>query len=264
MYPGREAVGLGLLDTLAMHRPPCSQDGCSFRKLVLHLNCKKITRRTGFASKCRRKQRQSSTKNRGETKLQDHRLTMSSPLLLPKRGELFWYADYILYYHEDGKLTQTLFPIRFYLSAMDCRSSQFLSWRQWVLRSPPSLEMPALRTGLLPAGSRPSQSALPSGQLVGEHHEWQESGTDNSDENNSGANTDMLGRRWFLIAGQVICFVGHMVISRASSGDMIIAGMAVGGFGAALCQMAAFALPELLPNKWRHIGTGHFEMVLCA
>ena len=64
----------------------------------------------------------------------------------------------------------------------------------------------------------------------------------------------MLGRRWFLIAGQVICFVGHMIISRASSGDMVIAGMAVDGFGAAMSQMAAFALPELLPNKWRHIG----------
>jgi hypothetical protein len=24
------------------------------------------------------------------------------------------------------------------------------------------------------------------------------------------------------------------------------------GFGAGNCQLAAFALPELLPNKWRH------------
>jgi hypothetical protein len=30
--------------------------------------------------------------------------------------------------------------------------------------------------------------------------------------------------------------------------------MAITGFGAANCQMAAFALTELLPNKWRHIG----------
>lgn len=35
---------------------------------------------------------------------------------------------------------------------------------------------------------------------------------------------------------------------------MIIVGMALLGFGGANCQMAAFALPELLPNKWRHIG----------
>jgi hypothetical protein len=30
--------------------------------------------------------------------------------------------------------------------------------------------------------------------------------------------------------------------------------MAITGFGAANCQMAAFAVSELLPNKWRHIG----------
>ena len=35
---------------------------------------------------------------------------------------------------------------------------------------------------------------------------------------------------------------------------MVIAGMALVGWGAGCCQMAAFALPELLPNKWRHIG----------
>ena len=30
--------------------------------------------------------------------------------------------------------------------------------------------------------------------------------------------------------------------------------MAVAGFGAANCQMAAYSLSELIPNKWRHIG----------
>ena len=70
----------------------------------------------------------------------------------------------------------------------------------------------------------------------------------------AGANTDMLGRRWFLIAGQVICTIGHIVVGTAQSNPQIIAGMTVCGLGAALCQMAAFALPELLPNKWRHIG----------
>lgn len=70
----------------------------------------------------------------------------------------------------------------------------------------------------------------------------------------AGANTDMLGRRWFLIAGQAICFIGHLITATAQSNTQIIAGMATEGFGAALCQMAAFALPELLPNKWRHIG----------
>jgi hypothetical protein len=69
-----------------------------------------------------------------------------------------------------------------------------------------------------------------------------------------GANTDLLGRRWFLVGGNLICFVGHITVGTAKTTNAIIAGMAITGFGAANCQMAAFALTELLPNKWRHIG----------
>ncbi|BCS23521.1 peroxiredoxin prx5 [Aspergillus puulaauensis] len=69
-----------------------------------------------------------------------------------------------------------------------------------------------------------------------------------------GPNSDLLGRRWFLVLGNLICFVGHVIVASAKNTNQIIAGLAVSGFGAANCQMAAFALPELLPNKWRHIG----------
>lgn len=69
-----------------------------------------------------------------------------------------------------------------------------------------------------------------------------------------GANTDLLGRRWFLVGGNLVCFVGHIVVGTAKTPNAVIAGMAVTGLGAANCQMAAFALTELLPNKWRHIG----------
>jgi MFS family permease len=64
----------------------------------------------------------------------------------------------------------------------------------------------------------------------------------------------MLGRRWFLVMGSLICAIGHLIVGVAKNSNTIIAGMAVTGFGAALCQMATFALTELLPNKWRHIG----------
>ncbi len=64
----------------------------------------------------------------------------------------------------------------------------------------------------------------------------------------------MLGRRWFLVIGNLVSTVGHIVVASATNGNAVIAGMAVAGFGGANCQMAAFALPELLPNKWRHIG----------
>ncbi|KAL4989900.1 fungal trichothecene efflux pump [Aspergillus falconensis] len=69
-----------------------------------------------------------------------------------------------------------------------------------------------------------------------------------------GPNTDLLGRRWFLVLGNLVCFVGHVIVASAKNTNQIIAGLAVSGFGGANCQMAAFALPELLPNKWRHIG----------
>lgn len=78
----------------------------------------------------------------------------------------------------------------------------------------------------------------------------------------AGANTDMLGRRWFLIVGQLICTIGHIVVGTAHANTQIIVGMAIAGFGAALCQMAAFALPELLPNKWRHIGVVLADMAV--
>lgn len=70
----------------------------------------------------------------------------------------------------------------------------------------------------------------------------------------SGANTDLLGRRWFLVGGNIICTVGHLLIGTSKSTTALIAGMAIVGVGGANCQMAAFALGELLPNKWRHIG----------
>lgn len=69
-----------------------------------------------------------------------------------------------------------------------------------------------------------------------------------------GPNTDLLGRRWFLVGGNLICFIGQVIIGASKSAGMVTAGMTVVGFGAANCQMAAFAVGELLPNKWRHIG----------
>jgi len=68
-----------------------------------------------------------------------------------------------------------------------------------------------------------------------------------------GANSDLFGRRWFLIFGNVLLFVGHLMGGVAKNGTTMIAGFALIGFGAGNAQLAAFALPELLPNKWRHI-----------
>ncbi|CAK4033716.1 Major facilitator superfamily domain, general substrate transporter [Lecanosticta acicola] len=82
-----------------------------------------------------------------------------------------------------------------------------------------------------------------------------------------GPHTDTLGRRWFLVGGNFVTFIGHLVVASAkyntsSGAGQITAGMVIIGFGGANCQMAAFALPELLPNAWRHIGVVFADLVV--
>lgn len=67
-----------------------------------------------------------------------------------------------------------------------------------------------------------------------------------------GANSDLFGRRWFIIGGNVLLFIGFFVGGTAKDNSAMIAAFALIGFGAGNAQLAAFALPELLPNKWRH------------
>lgn len=69
-----------------------------------------------------------------------------------------------------------------------------------------------------------------------------------------GANSDLFGRRWFLVGADVFLFVGSILCATANNNKQMIAGWAIFGFGAGNAQLAAFALPELLPNKHRHIG----------
>ncbi|KAH8902476.1 MFS general substrate transporter [Coniochaeta sp. PMI_546] len=68
-----------------------------------------------------------------------------------------------------------------------------------------------------------------------------------------GANSDLFGRRWFIIGGNVLLLIGFIIGGTAKSNRNLLVGMAFIGFGAGNAQLAAFALPELLPNKWRHI-----------
>lgn len=67
-----------------------------------------------------------------------------------------------------------------------------------------------------------------------------------------GANSDLFGRRNFILLGNVLVFVGAIVGATSRHIGQTIAAHVVIGFGAGNCQLATFALPELLPNKWRH------------
>lgn len=69
-----------------------------------------------------------------------------------------------------------------------------------------------------------------------------------------GANSDLFGRRAFILFGNVLVLIGSILGGTSQSIGQSITAHAFLGFGGGNCQMAAFALPELLPNKWRHIG----------
>ncbi|KAF2404505.1 MFS general substrate transporter [Trichodelitschia bisporula] len=70
----------------------------------------------------------------------------------------------------------------------------------------------------------------------------------------AGANSDIFGRRLFLLAGNVICCLGFILSATAKEPMQFTAGLAVTGFGGGACQMAMCSIPELMPNKYRHIG----------
>ncbi|KAL4896041.1 MFS general substrate transporter [Aspergillus ambiguus] len=67
-----------------------------------------------------------------------------------------------------------------------------------------------------------------------------------------GANSDLFGRRWFIIGGNVLEFIGFITAGTATNNTSLIVGCAFIGFGGGNAQLAAFAVPELLPSKWRH------------
>lgn len=50
----------------------------------------------------------------------------------------------------------------------------------------------------------------------------------------------------------MLLFIGFIVGGTAKNNNAAIAAFGLIGFGAGNAQLAAFALPELLPNKWRH------------
>ncbi|ERS98189.1 uncharacterized protein SPSK_06068 [Sporothrix schenckii 1099-18] len=70
----------------------------------------------------------------------------------------------------------------------------------------------------------------------------------------AGTNSDLFGRRIFLLFGNAVCCVGFIVTATAHGSQQFIAGLAITGFGGGFCQMAMCSIPELMPNKYRHIG----------
>lgn len=71
--------------------------------------------------------------------------------------------------------------------------------------------------------------------------------------------SDMFGRRWFFIAGNILALIGGIVCSTAHSVRVVIIGMSFLGAGAAHQQMALAALAEIYPNKYRGVVQGMWK-----
>lgn len=69
-----------------------------------------------------------------------------------------------------------------------------------------------------------------------------------------GTSSDLFGRRAFILFGNALVLIGSIIGATSHSITQSAASHFILGFGAGNCMLASFALPELLPNKWKHIG----------
>lgn len=69
-----------------------------------------------------------------------------------------------------------------------------------------------------------------------------------------GANSDLFGRRPFLLFSNLINAIGYAVLATSTNSTQLIAGLCLNGCGSGTAGIALIACPELLPNKYRHVG----------
>ncbi|KAL1889494.1 hypothetical protein Sste5346_008872 [Sporothrix stenoceras] len=67
---------------------------------------------------------------------------------------------------------------------------------------------------------------------------------------------DIVGRRWFLIVGQVVGVAGSVICAKATSINMLIAGSAIYGVASTTQLTFPYIIQELVPNKHRGIVQG--------
>ncbi|EXJ61054.1 hypothetical protein A1O7_05207 [Cladophialophora yegresii CBS 114405] len=67
----------------------------------------------------------------------------------------------------------------------------------------------------------------------------------------AGAISDVFGRRWTIVAGEIIAIVGSIIACTAQSTLMLAAASTVIGFGCGIIFVSYAGIQELVPNKWR-------------
>lgn len=71
-----------------------------------------------------------------------------------------------------------------------------------------------------------------------------------------GSISDVLGRRWFMIGGQVIGFIGACMAATANKIDIIIGANLFIGIGGATQVLYPLLVHEIVPNKYRGFAQG--------
>lgn len=62
--------------------------------------------------------------------------------------------------------------------------------------------------------------------------------------------SDVVGRRWFIIGGQVFAIVGSTISATAKSVNVVITGAAFTGIAGGTQQLYPLLVHELVPNKY--------------
>lgn len=73
----------------------------------------------------------------------------------------------------------------------------------------------------------------------------------------TGRLTDLFGRRWFMIGGNVLGLLGSIVCATAKDINALIAGETLIGLGASAQLCFAFTINELVPFKYRQLGNAY-------
>ena len=63
--------------------------------------------------------------------------------------------------------------------------------------------------------------------------------------------SDLFGRRWFFIGGNIVALIGIIVGATAQNVDALIVSAAIYGLGETVQLSFNVALGELVPNKYR-------------
>jgi len=77
----------------------------------------------------------------------------------------------------------------------------------------------------------------------------------------SGRLSDIFGRRYFILFGSGLSFIGTIVGATGQSINQMIVSGVIFGTGSGFQEMAYACIQEIVPNKWRIYAIGTYSYV---